>query len=81
MPRSTICATCSGVIIFSSLRGVAPCCDPSAVRAEKRTFEAVNPGQAIITCSPFFRFSMRMVSKNPVMANFEAEYPVRPGRP
>ena len=47
--------------------------DPSAVRAEKRTFEAVNPGQAIITCSPFLRFSMRSVSRKPVMAYFEAE--------
>ena len=73
MPFATIRATCSAVIIFDSSRGVSPCCDPSAVRAEKRTFEAVNPGQAIITCSPFLRFSMRSVSRKPVMAYFEAE--------
>ena len=36
-------------------------------------FDDVNPGQAIITCSPFLRFSMRSVSRNPVMAYFEAE--------
>ena len=73
MPFATMRATSSGVIIFDSLRGVAPCCFPSAVRAEKRTFEAVKPGQAIITCNPFLRFSIRSVSRNPVMAYFEAE--------
>ncbi len=73
MPRATMRATCSGDIILPSLRGVAPCIEPSAVSAEKRTFEAVKPGHATITCSPFLRFSMRIVSKNPVMAYFEAE--------
>ena len=43
--------------------------------------EAVKPGQAVITCTPFFKFSTRMVSRNPVIAYFDAEYPVRPGRP
>ena len=66
-------ATCAAVIIFDSSRGVSPCCEPLAVRAEKRTFEAVKPGQAIITWSPFLRFSMRSVSRKPVMAYFEAE--------
>ena len=73
IPRITIRATCSGVIIFASSRGVSPWLEPSAVSAEKRTFEAVNPGQATITCNPFFRFSIRTVSRNPVIAYFEAE--------
>ena len=66
-------ATSSAVIILPSSRGVSPCCEPSAVSAEKRTFEAVKPGQAIITCTPFLRFSIRIVSKKPVIAYFEAE--------
>ena len=65
--------TLAPLIMFSSLRGDSPGADPSAVRAENRTFDAVKPGAAIITCTPFFRFSMRTVSKNPVIAYFEAE--------
>ena len=63
----------AGISMRAIFDGVAPCCFPSAVRAEKRTFEAVKPGQAIITCNPFLRFSIRSVSRNPVMAYFEAE--------
>ena len=61
------------VIQSSSLPMEKIASDPSAVKAEKRTLDAVKPGQAIITCNPFFRFSMRMVSSSPVMANFDAE--------
>ena len=32
-----------------------------------------SPGQATITCNPFFKFSIRTVSRNPVIAYFEAE--------
>ncbi len=43
--------------------------------------DLVNPGQAIRTCNPFFKFSIRKTSKKPCIANLEAEYPERAGKP
>src|SRR5258706_7025243 len=64
-----------------SSRGDSPCADPSLTSDRLRILEVVNPGQAVRICTPLFSISVRRTSRKPFKANFEAEYPVRPGIP
>ena len=63
----------SAVIILVSSLGLSFCTLPSLDKAVFLILVAVNPGHAIRTCNPFLRFSIRSDSKNPCIANLEAE--------
>src|SRR5699024_11028064 len=81
IPFRILWATSSALIKFCSSNGVSFCALPSSLSAVFRIFEEVKPGQTHITCNPLCKFSVLKVSKKPCMANFEAEYPVLPGKP
>ena len=54
-------ATFSALIIFSSLRGVSFCCDPSLVNALKRMLDAVNPGKLLKHEGPVSSFQYELL--------------------
>src|SRR5690606_40766750 len=74
-------ATSSDVIILFSSLGDSAWVEPSANKAFFRIFEAVNPGQATSTWTPFFITSVLRDSKKPFMAYLLAVYAVRAGVP
>src|SRR5258706_2023372 len=71
----------SAVIILLSSRGDSPWALPSLLSARLRVLDAVKPGQAVSTCTPRYNISVRNTSRNPLSANLDAEYPIRPGNP
>ena len=74
-------ATSSAVIILFSSLGLDCCVCPCELIAFSLILDAVNPGEAIKTCKSYFKFSILMDSRNPAIANFEAEYSDLAGRP
>src|SRR6185369_15656066 len=81
MAFKIILAHSSALINLLSSKGLSPWDSPLLFSAALRILDVVKPGHTHITCTPLSINSVRMASSQPCKANFEAEYPLRPGKP